>query len=142
MSRRAKRTLPITIIGGCTILIGIVHFITGGGLIFGGSMMVSETAENAGQWEAFLKIIGGMVAALGILFFLQGALMCAAGWGILKRRLWSWILTFIMALLTIFWGLTAMIINVASAWNILYGLVLVVYGVAALVLLIKRGKEF
>jgi hypothetical protein len=122
------------------MVVGLTHTATGGAFVFGGTMV--STNQSGENWDLFLKIVGAMVAALGVFFTLLGLLMTAGGWGVFRRHQWGRVVTFVLALITLLWGFSIMVVNVGSAFNILYGLYLMVYGAMAIVILFKRSKEF
>jgi hypothetical protein len=97
------KSVAVTAIGLLTLLWGGAYAALGGSLIFAGSAMANDPAGRG-----LLEFLGGMLALFGGAFLLQGVPMMLAGLGVLLRQQWGRILTFLMAVLAIVWGLASL----------------------------------
>jgi hypothetical protein len=84
----------------------------------------------------------------GVVFLMQGVAGMLAGSGVLLRRQWGRIVTFILAVPTILWGSLCLLVSWGGpdeGWSVFHaacGTALILYGIFALIILIKNGPEF
>jgi|SRR5579864_162052 len=134
---RPRKTVAVTVIGLLTLLLGGTYAVTGGGLIFAGSAMANDP-----NGRGLLEVLGGMLAAVGGAFQLQGVPMLLGGFGVLLRRQWGRILTLIMAVLAILWGVASMAAYDKGVSYVVFGAAQILYSILAIVVLVKNGPEF
>ena len=90
-----------------------------------------------------LQAVAGFVAAVGVALMVQGGLALLAGVGVLRRRQWGRALGILVAVLAVVWGLLFLAgSRDGGAAGIALGIAQVLYGVFALVVLIRQGAEF
>src|SRR5262245_17239881 len=133
----SARSLSVTVVSLITMLFGAAYAILGASLIFGGAEMAKDPAGGG-----LLEILGGILAVFGGAFLLQGVPMMLAGLGSLLRRQWGRILTLIMAVLAILWGLTALGAYDKGTSYIAFGAAQILYAILTFVILVKNGEEF
>jgi len=96
----------VTLLGLITLLLGGAYAALGGQLILGGAgWLVQPGGDPWVQVIALRGIVPAMIILLGIAFLVQGLLGLLAGSGVLLRKQWGRILTFILAILAILLGL-------------------------------------
>ena len=83
---------------------------------------------------------------IGVAFVPQGILEMLAGSGVLWRKQWGRILTFIVAVLAILWGVASLGAYTqdanGNAFFIAFGAIQILYGILAFVVLIQKRGEF
>jgi hypothetical protein len=79
---------------------------------------------------------------IGVAFLLQGVLGMLAGLGVLWHKPWGRIMTFVVAVLAILWGLASLGFYDQGAIYIAFGAAQLLYGILAFVILIKSGAAF
>jgi hypothetical protein len=133
--------VAVTILGLITLLLGGAYAALGGQLILGGAgWLVKPGGDPWVQVIALGGIVPALIILLGIAFLVQGLLGLLAGSGILLRKAWGRILTFILAVLAILLGLVW--VSGGDATDIALGAAQVLYGILAFVILIRKGAEF
>lgn len=142
-----SNSVTVTVVGLITLLWGGAGAAYGGFIIFaGGDLAVRMQDDAAAGGFAFLvRLIADFMIVIGVAVLLQGVLGMLAGLGILLRKPWGRILTFIMAVLAILWGLLFLSGYQdpdPSYTEIAIGAAQVLYGILALVVLIMNGAEF
>jgi hypothetical protein len=140
-----SKSIAVTVLGLLTLLWGGAHAAWGGWIIFAGADLGVRMQDDAaaGGFAYLLRLLADFMIVVGVAVLLQGALGMLAGWGDLLHKPWGRILTFIVAVLAILWGLLFLSgyqRNVDS--EIALGAAQVLYGVLALVILITNGAEF
>jgi hypothetical protein len=145
--------VAVTAIGLFTMFWGGSYVALGGSFILGATAMITKhPGDDRGgladvdHWVA--SIFARLATVIGALLLLQGVVGILAGLGVLWRKQWGRIVTFILAILAILWGL----LFISGAFegcsfeqgptNIVVGGVQLLYGILALVILIQRGAEF
>ena len=138
---RPSNRIAVTVLGLITLLLGGVYAALGGQLILGGAGWFAQPSGD--PWVQVIAL-GGIVPAtiilLGIAFLVQGLLGLLGGSGVLLRRPWGRILTFILAVLAILLGLAW--VSGGEAADIALGAAQVLFGILAFVILIRKGAEF
>ncbi len=132
------RTVTATVLGLLTLLLGGGYLVMGGSLVWGGAAMANDPA---GGWGPLLQVFAGLIIVLAIPFLLQGVLGLLAGCGVLMRKRWGRLLTFPLAVLAGLWGLAFLGANEHSGSSIVLGAVQLLYGILALVILIRNGTK-
>ena len=113
----------------------------GGWIIFAVVSLYTQPPEDPGTPVAALLGIGpAIVFVMGVCFLPLGFLGLLAGLGVLLRKQWGRILTFILAALAILLGLTW--VGDRDATHIAIGVAQVLYGIFAFVILIRNRTEF
>jgi hypothetical protein len=139
---RAEKSVAVTAIGILTILWGGIYSVLGGMLAFAGDSLWGNLDPNdpVGGFGPILKILAGLMMVIGVVWLVQGIPALFAGWGVLQRRQWGRIPTFLVALLAMFWSLF-LLFSSDTKW-IAIGVIEFAYGVLAFVILIAKSKEF
>jgi hypothetical protein len=134
--------LAVTAIGILTILWGGIYAVLGGLLAFAGDSLWGNLDPNdpVGGFGPILKILAGLMVVVGVVWLLQGIPSVLAGWGVLLRKQWGRIPTFLVALLAMFWSLFLLFSN--DIQLIVIGAIQFLYGILAFVILIVNRKEF
>jgi hypothetical protein len=150
-----SNSFAVTAIGLITMLWGGSYTALGGSLIFGATAMMTKhpgAVDHAGgladvdHWVA--SMFAGLATVIGVALLLQGVVGILAGLGVLWRKQWGRIVTFILAVLAILWGLLFMGGAFEggafdqSATYIGLGAAQLLYGILAFVILITKGAEF
>jgi hypothetical protein len=151
---RPSKHVAVTAIGVITLLWGAAHAVLGGWLVWVGYVcfaVLGRPADPRDPWAQgfaplvqFFALIGGMICtALGVVSLLQGVSGLVAGWGVLGRKPWGHIPTCILAGLALPWGLLLLWLGASdSATYVALGAAEILYGLLAVVILIKYGREF
>jgi hypothetical protein len=147
------KNIAVTVIGLFTMLWGASYAALGGSVIFGATAMMAEhPGDHTGgladvdHWVA--SMFAGLTTVIGFALLLQGSVGILAGLGVLWRKQWGRIGTFILAALAILWGLLFMggaFEGGAFEHGISYialGAAQLLYGILAFVILIQKGAEF
>lgn len=134
-----RRSVAVTIGGAITVLDGLVYTVLGASLLLAGQAMATA---SAGGWEALLELLGGMLAIFGAVFVLQGMPMVVAGIAVLYRRRWGEVMTLVMAVIAVLWGVVALSAYAKGTGYVIFGACQMVYAILAFVLLTKHGAEF
>jgi hypothetical protein len=93
-------------------------------------------------------MFAGLMTVIGVASLLQGVVGMLAGLGVLWRKQWGRIVTFILAVLAILWGLLFMGGSFEGgafeqgATYIALGAAQLLYGILAFVILIQKRGEF
>jgi hypothetical protein len=141
-----SKSVAVTVIGLITLLCGGGYAVLGGSFILGGAgwLVQPDPAMGPvlGTWLTFLAAVLGMV---GVLFLLFGVLVLLAALGVLWRKQWGRILTYIVAVLAILLGLLCLIgiqDVVHDAIVLALGVAQVLYGILAVVILSMKRADF
>src|ERR1700730_5571553 len=106
---RPSKSVAVTIIGLLALLFGIGDAALGSNFIFGGAADEKRLEHDpAGGFAFLLQILAGLVIVVGVAFLLTGVLGMVAGLGVLWRKPWGRILTFLAAVLAVLWGLASL----------------------------------
>src|SRR5262245_43550802 len=100
------KNLAVTSIGVLTFLWGVAHAITGGWVVYGGIALAVHAIDN--PWGPLITLFGlvpVLAVLIGIALFVLGVLAIIAGPGVLGRRQWARIMTFVVAPFAILMGL-------------------------------------
>jgi len=123
--------------------LGCAYAALGGGLIIAGAdWLVHPSKEPLVQVMALGGIAPAFMIVFGVAFLPPGILGLLAGLGILLRKQWGRILTFILAVAAILLGLVWVGGSDQEATDIAIGAAQILYGILAFVILIKKGAEF
>ena len=135
----------MTVLGVLTLVLGCGYAAIGGGGIYAGTAWLADPPRDSwsqalslgGLVPAFLIMISGFFLFLGLLWFL-------AATGVLLRRQYGRILSFILAVPTLLLGIAYLssIDQGASIVEILLGAPQIAFGVFSTFVLIKFGSEF
>jgi hypothetical protein len=137
------KSVAVTVLGLGTLLLGGCYAAFGGSAIFAGAdWFAHPSKEPMVQVIALGGIVPGLLIMFGVAFLVQGILGLLAGLGILLRKQWGRILTFIVAIVAILWGLVWVGGSDQGATDIAVGAAQILYGLLAFVILIKKGAEF
>jgi hypothetical protein len=144
IATRTRRSLSVTIVGIATLLLGAAYLLLGTVFVYSGVHGASTLPEDdaAPNWAPVLKMISAVVAFVGGLFIVPGVLGVAGGLGVLFRKQWGRVVTFLVAAVAILWGVAFVALSDPGGMLIALGLIQIVYGVVAFVLVIRRGGEF
>jgi len=141
---RPHKSLAVTVVGLATLLLGVGYTILGCVFIYSG-VHAAQTLpdDDATQgWGPFLAFVSGIVALIGVLFVAPGVVGIAAGAGVLYRKSWGRVLTFLIAAVAIVWGVAFVAISDHGGTLIAFGVAQIVYGVAAVVVMFTRSEDF
>jgi hypothetical protein len=94
------------------------------------------------QVVALGGIVPAFIIVFGAAFLLLGILVLLAGVGLLWRKQWGRVLTFILAVVAILLGLAWALGGDQGARDVPLGATQILYGILALVILIQKGAEF
>ena len=140
---RPTKSVVVTVIGLSTLLMGVAYTVFGGGAIIAGAdWLVHPRKDPQIQVIALGGIIPGLFILFGAAFLLPGILGLLAGLGVLLRKPWSRILTFILAVVAILLGLVWVGGSDQEVNEIAIGAVQILYGILAFVVLLLHGVEF
>jgi len=143
IATRAHRSVAATIVGFATLLLGIGYTILGTDFIYSG-VHAAQTlpVDDATQgWAPLLAFVSGIVALIGVLFVAPGVLGIAAGAGVLFRKPWGRVLTLLVAAVAILWGVAFIALSDHGSTLIALGVAQILYGVAAVVVMVRRSGE-
>jgi hypothetical protein len=144
MPARASKSVAVTVIGLITLLCGGGYAVLGGDFIFGGASWFVQPDPAMGPiLGTWLTLGASVLIVVGVLFLLLSVVVLLAAVGVLWRKQWGRILTFIVAVPAILLGLlclTGVQDFVQDATVLAIGVVQILYGILALVVLsMKRG---
>src|SRR5262245_40996489 len=103
---RTHRSVAVTVVGVATLLLGVGYTILSSVFIYSG-VHAAQTLpdDDATQgWAPLLAFVSGIVALIGVLFVAPGVLGITAGAGVLCRKPWARVLTFLVAAVALLWG--------------------------------------
>jgi hypothetical protein len=137
----------VTLIGLSTLLWGVVYVGIGVYLTIAGGNAAKRFVGGGGEDMAgglgpFLAIIFELIAFVGICLILAGAAAMVAGLGVLLRKQWGRILTFVVSGLVLLLGLCIVTAYQEGAGVIALGAAHVLYAVLVIVVLGMNGSEF
>jgi hypothetical protein len=133
----------VTALGLSTLLLGGAYAALGAQLILAGSAWLAHPPEDPwGQIAGLFGIGPALIIALGVAFLLPGALGLVAAVGVLLRKGWARILTFILGILAVLLGLAWVGGGNQGVAAIALGAVQILYGILAFAVLIRKGAEF
>ena len=130
------------ILGIITLLVGFAY--TALGLTFLALMDYAADQQKARHDPQAVKAV---LMTIGIIFALQGLVAMVAGAGVLLRRRWSRILIYILAVITIIWGVLFSGIGIFNPKAdgylsfIVVGVAQFAFGILASMVLIKNATE-
>jgi len=111
----ASKSVAVTVIGLITLLCGGGYAALGGDFILGGAgwfvhpnpelVHVQPEPDMGTILGVWLTLGAAVLIVVGVLFLLLGVLVLLAAMGVLWRKQWGRILTFIVAVLAILLGL-------------------------------------
>src|SRR5262249_18447151 len=141
---RPHKSLAVTIVGIATLLLAAAYTFLGIVFVYAGVHAASTLPEDdaAPNWAPDLRIVSGIVAVIGALLVVPGVLGVAGGLGVLFRKQWGRVLTFLVAAVAILWGVVFVTLSDPGATLLGLGVAQIVYGVAAMAVLIRKGAEF
>jgi hypothetical protein len=129
----------ITIIGLLTLGLGILYTGAGASLLFGAAAIANDPA---GGWWPMLQPLAGLLSIVGIVLLVQGILTGIAGVGVMQYQRWALVLTLILAVPTILWGVLLLTSEELDVSSVAIGVGQIVYGIAAIGILSTRGGAF
>jgi hypothetical protein len=145
---RPAKSVVLMVLGLITLLLGGAHVALGVCLILVGEALARPLREGdpEGGLAVVVWLAGALMTALGVAFVPQGILEMLAGLGVLLRKQWGRILTFIVAVLAILWGLACLgAYKQDTAANTVFlasGAAQILYGILVFVVLIQKRTEF
>jgi hypothetical protein len=145
---RATPSLAVTVIGLLTVLWGVAYAALGCSLLFAAAATTGQPGpeEQAGGYAEvdrwLTSLFAGLATAVGVALLVQGALGALAGAGALRRRPCGRVLTFLVAVLAVLWGLLFLGGHDQEPTSVALGAAQVLYGVLAVVVLVRKGAEF
>jgi hypothetical protein len=143
MATRPTTHVVITIFAAITLFIGFAYAAFGGWLIVAGASLLADPPADPWKQMAFLfGILPAFIVMIGLAFLPLGILGLLAGLGILLRRGWGRILTYILAASAALLGLVWLAGSDGEAIDIALGAAQVLYGILAFVILITKSAEF
>jgi hypothetical protein len=134
------RSVAVRVIGLITLLVGVAYAVLGGDALVVGTA-AERRLENdpAGGLGFLLQIVAGFVIVIGVAFLLQGLLGMLAGLGVLWYKPWGRVMTFILAVLAILWGLASLSFYDRGVIYIAFGGAQILYGILAFAILNKKA---
>jgi hypothetical protein len=140
-----SRSLPVTIIGVVCLLCGLGYLVVGGHLILGVAGWFAQPDPDSQVIAPVALLAAPLLILFGVLFLVLGFVDVLAALGILLRKQWGRILTFVAAGLAIVLGLLWLSgVNdiVQDATDFAVGAVQILFGVAAIIILSIKRAEF
>jgi hypothetical protein len=147
-----NKNVAVTAVGLITLLFGFGYAASGGLLIFGGAFLVAQPEDPVWGFHHLGRFIGYVAVVIGILMLLLSVLGIFAGVGVLLRKPWGRILGIILAVLATLHGTNLVIslgfsANAESKTGVVLGIISfgaghILYGLLAVVILIKNGAAF
>jgi hypothetical protein len=142
----ASKSVAVTVIGLITLLCGGGYAALGGNFILGGAAWFVQPDPDMGVvLGAWLTLGAAFLVVVGVLFLLFSSVVLLAALGVLWRKQWGRILTFIVAVLAILLGLLCLggVQDVIQDATVLaLGVAQVLYGILALVILSMKRADF
>jgi hypothetical protein len=138
-----SKGVAVTILGVSTLLLGGSYAAFGAFLILAGAGWFVRPGD--GPWLPALFIGRSIAIVIGIAFLPLGTLGLLAGLGALLRKRWGRILSFATAVLATLLGLlwVSGVEDVRQDTpDVVLGAVQLLYGILAIVILIKNGTDF
>jgi hypothetical protein len=146
MPARASKNLAVTVIGLITLLCGVGYLALGGDLIYGGASWFVHPDPAVGPiLGTWLTLGASVLIVVGVLFLLLGAVVLLAAVGVLWRKQWGRILTFMVAVPAILLGLLCLsgVRDVVQDATVLaIAVTQILYGILALVVLSTERADF
>jgi hypothetical protein len=142
-SAEPRKNAAVTIVGLSTLLLGGAYAVLGSFLIVAGAgWAIQAEADPWGPVVTLLGFIPAFLLVIGIASLSLGIFGVLAGFGVLLRRAWGRVFAFIQAVLGILCGLAFLSAYDQGAALIALGAPQVLYGILALVVLVKDRAEF
>jgi len=137
------KNVAATVIGLLTLLFGGAYAVAGGQLVWAGASWAEQAGDDPwGPVVTFFGLLPAIVIAVGVAFLLLGLVGLLAGVGVLLRKQWGRVLTFSLAALAVLLGVVWASGGEQGATEVALGMAQVLYGILAVVILIKNGAEF
>jgi hypothetical protein len=143
---RASKSVAVTVIGLLTLVCGGGYATLGGSFILAGTGWFEQADPD--PWKqigALFGILPVLLVVIGVPFLVFGILLVLAALGVLWRKQWGRIVTIIAAVPVILLGLLWLSGVQDVRWDITelaLGVAQVLYGILALVILIRKTAEF
>ena len=138
-----SKSVAVTVIGLSTLLLGGTYGAVGGWLIFAGADWFAHPSPYPWmQVIAFGGIVPGLMILLGGAFLLPALIGLLAGLGVLLRKRWGLILALILAVMSMLLGLLWVAGSSQEVSEIAVGVVQMLYGIVACVVLLTCRAEF
>ena len=141
-----SKSVAVTVMGLVTLLCGGCYATLGSRLILdGAAWFVQSDPDPWKQLGAWFGLGAVLVIAVGIFFLLLAVPVLLAGLGVLWRKQWGRSLTSIVAVLAILLGLlwvSGVEDVLQDATDLAVGLIQILYGILALVILSLKRAEF
>lgn len=131
----------VTVLALTTLGLGVAYAALGSDLIWGGATWAARAGGN--PWGPVASHFGLgpiLVVAVGVAFLPLGLLGLLAGTGALLRKPWGRTLTFLLAVLAILLGLAWVAGGDLGATDLVLGVAQFLYGILAIIILIKDGS--
>jgi hypothetical protein len=143
---RPRKSVTVTVLGLMTLLLGGAYTALGSWFVFAGVDWLEHPSKD--PWVQTFAL-GGLVPAfivlIGLGFLMPGFLGLLAGSGVLMRKQWGRILTFMFAVPVILLGLlwvSGVQDAVQDSTVVVVGATQILYGILAFVTLIMNRAEF
>jgi hypothetical protein len=138
-----RRSFAVSVIGWLTLLLAALYATLAGMLLFIGVAAGTEAAAPAKPtgWEGLGMLVAAVSALVGIAFLLLTSLGIPAGLGVLMRRQWGRILTFIFAPFAILTGI-GFALGTPDELYVLIGVAQILYGFFAILIMALGGADF
>jgi hypothetical protein len=146
-----SKSAAVTIVGLITFLWGAAHVVLGGSFIFVGDAIWKDFGPDgdparAGGLAPLFWMLAGLMIVIGGGFLLLGVPGIVAGLGILWHKQWGRVLAMILAVVSIMVGLLSLSAckqdGAGNATLIAFGAAEILYGILALVVLIRNRTAF
>jgi hypothetical protein len=141
-----SKSVTVTVIALLTLLCGGGYAALGGSLILAGMGWFEQPDPD--PWKqigALFGILPVLLVVIGVPFLVLGILVLLAALGVLRRRQWGRIVTIIAAVPVMLLGLLWLSGVQDVRWDtteLALGVAQVLYGILALVILIRKSAEF
>ncbi len=137
------RGIAVSILGGFTVLVGLVHIVLAGTMLYTGLIAWNDPSSASDKpWGFVGQIVGGFLIALAALPMLEGLFDILAGVGTLYRKRWGQVLALIVAVLSLGWGVLGLAFTDGDPVWIVLGALHLAYAVIAIAILFVRNSEF
>jgi hypothetical protein len=138
-----SKSVAVTVLGLLTLLLGCAYVAFGGSAIFAGAdWFVHGNQEPMADVIALGGIVPGFIIMFGIFFLPPGILALCAGAGVMMRKPWGHMLTYVVAIIAITLGLIWAIGSDQDLPHIAVGAAQILYGILAVVVLTVNCAEF